>query len=560
MGRGGLVMPGPTLFLLLVLPPPLLSAGSFQHSGPDWKDLHRLTRDWGNLYRHLIQNEGTFQHLRGPAIWLQENKEKDKDSCQSTYDLYFILDMSGSINNNWMDIYALVEDLVKKFDNPKIRMSFITYSTQGHILMKLTSDKKEIQDGLNRLQNVVPTGNTYMQEGFKKANEQIEQANSGENKVPSMIIALTDGTLESISLQETKQQADRARKLGANVYCIGVKDYETEQLSEIADSSDHVFGVDQGFKALKNIIDPMRGKTALNEYELMISGRGFNNAKSKDEVICRFIFSDKKSIDKKAASVDDTTITCPGVRIEKPDEEVFIEVSLNNGINFICNNVSIISKNCMSSKVSEPDTEVITTLQTTQQPTTQASSSPLPPTSPQFIPYVNSSYFFMIIPGLLLFLLMLWCIWWMCCKKTVKELPPVQKSEREPEEVCHMQTCPTVIVPCGCQGGGIKRMEGKLDSLCDFVQRCNQMPLMWYTPRDMGRCVNFSLMKPYCGQLPCSPKICLHPSRECFRINSYCSRCQHPPTTCSRLPSRVLPHISPNSRSLCGATLSLQPP
>lgn len=86
-------MPGPTLFLLLVLPPPLLSAGSFQHSGPDWKDLHRLTRDWGNLYRHLIQNEGTFQHLRGPAIWLQENKEKDKDSCQSTYDLYFILDM-----------------------------------------------------------------------------------------------------------------------------------------------------------------------------------------------------------------------------------------------------------------------------------------------------------------------------------------------------------------------------------------------------------------------------------------------------------------------------------
>lgn len=31
-------------------------------------------------------------------------------------------------------------------------------------------------------------------------------ASSAENKVPSMIIALTDGTLESISLQETKQQ------------------------------------------------------------------------------------------------------------------------------------------------------------------------------------------------------------------------------------------------------------------------------------------------------------------------------------------------------------------
>ena len=60
-------MPGPTLFLLLVLPPPLLSLGSFQHSGPGWKDLHHLSLDWGKLYRHLIQNSGSFQHRQGPA-------------------------------------------------------------------------------------------------------------------------------------------------------------------------------------------------------------------------------------------------------------------------------------------------------------------------------------------------------------------------------------------------------------------------------------------------------------------------------------------------------------
>lgn len=86
-------MPGPTLFLLLVLPSPLLSLGSFQHSGPGWKDLHHLGLDWGKLYRHLIQNSESFQHLQGPRTWHRKSRSEDKNSCQSSFDLYFILDM-----------------------------------------------------------------------------------------------------------------------------------------------------------------------------------------------------------------------------------------------------------------------------------------------------------------------------------------------------------------------------------------------------------------------------------------------------------------------------------
>ncbi|XP_057386584.1 anthrax toxin receptor-like [Balaenoptera acutorostrata] len=578
MGSRGSGVPGPTLFLLLVLPPPLLSAGSFQHDGPGWKDLHHLSLDWGNLYRHLSQDAGTFHHLRGPSTWTRKSRAEDKNSCQSSFDLYFILDMSGSVNNNWMDIYTFVEDLVKKFDNPNLRMSFITYSTLGHTLMKLTSDRNEIRDGLSRLQNIVPSGATHMQEGFKKANEQIQQANSGENKVPSMIISLTDGTLEEAPFEMTKEEADKARKMGATVYCVGVKDFEEDQLLEIADSPRHVFGVDQGFKALKYIVEPLGTKSCIeitavepssvctgDENELMISGKGFNNAKKKDEVICRFKFSDKQFFDIKAKSVKDTSITCPGVKIEKPDQEVFVEVSLNNGVSVINNNVSITSKNCASTREGAPDDKSAPPAAppadppadppTAQQPPEEPPSSP----PPQFIPYVNPLYFSALIPALLLFLLVLWCIWWLCRRKTTKEPPPVQKPEREPEETCQM-SCPTVIVPCGCQGGGMKRMEGKLDTLCDFVQRCNQMSLMWCPPRDTGKCLNFALMKPHCGQLHCSPKVCLQPSRECFSVNSCCSRCQCPPPVCSRLPSRMQPLISPPARPRCGATLSLQPP
>lgn len=75
-----------------------------------------------------------------------------------------------------------------------------------------------------------------------------------------------------------------------------------------------------------------------------------------------------------------------------------------------------------------------------------------------------------------------------------------------------------------------------------------------------GRCFNFTLVRPPYRPVPCSPKICLPPSQACFPINGCYSRCQHPAAVCSRLPSRMLPLISPPTRAVCGTTLSLPPP
>ncbi|KAB1270888.1 hypothetical protein Cadr_000008994 [Camelus dromedarius] len=144
-------------------------------------------------------------------------------------------------------------------------------------------------------------------------------------------------------------------------------------------------------------------------------------------------------------------------------------------------------------------------------------------TTTAFVLYTNPLFLSWLIPALLLLMLLLWFICHLCCKKTVKEPPPTQERAKEPEETCPMQTCPTVIVPCGCQGGRMERME--------------------------GRCINVALMKPHCGQVPCGPKICVQPSRECFPIKNFCSRCQHPLSMCPRLPSRMLPLIHPPAPS-----------
>ncbi|XP_045639190.1 anthrax toxin receptor-like [Ursus americanus] len=540
MGSRSLGLPGPALFLLLVLPPPLLKARSFLHTIHASRDLNDPGQSRKSHHHHLQPHGKVLQPNSGPSRYSQETRAEESKTCQSELDLYFVLDKSGSVNNNWMDIYNMVEDLVKKFYNPKVRISFITYSTDGHTLMKITSDKNEIRENLAKLQNVVPSGATHMQEGLRKANEQIEQENAREKKAPVVILALTDGTLLPFPFEETKMEAEESRRLGATVYCIGVKDYRKDQLLDIADSPDHMFGVDNGFKGLRNIIGPLASKSCIDvtkvepssfcageNYELMVTGTGFNNAKHKDEVICRFIFSENKFFDKKATSVEETTMMCPGVTIDSPDQVVFVEVSLNNGLSFISNGANITSKNCVSARnapeapqVPVPDIPIPPVL-------------PPPPPSKTYMPDISPLCLALLLAALILIPLLMWCIWRYCFKRTVKEPPQVHIIQREPVGKC-IQTCPTMIIPCGCQGGGIRRIE--------------------------GRCFNFTLVRPPYRQVPCSPKICLPPSQACFPINGCYSRCQHPAAVCSRLPSRMLPLISPPTRAVCGTTLSLPPP
>nr|XP_055209053.1 anthrax toxin receptor-like isoform X2 [Gorilla gorilla gorilla]XP_055209054.1 anthrax toxin receptor-like isoform X2 [Gorilla gorilla gorilla] len=167
------------------------------------------------------------------------------------------------MNNNWIDLYMWVEERVARFQSPNIRMCFIAYSTNGETVLPLTSDKNRIKNSLDQLQKSVPEGHTFMQAGFRKAMQQIESFNSG-NKVPSMIIAMTNGELVAHAFQDTLREAQKARKLGANVYTLGVADYKLDQITAIADSPGHMFAVENGFKALRSTTDALTSKTCLD--------------------------------------------------------------------------------------------------------------------------------------------------------------------------------------------------------------------------------------------------------------------------------------------------------
>uniref|UniRef100_A0A2K6MX47 ANTXR cell adhesion molecule 2 n=2 Tax=Rhinopithecus TaxID=542827 RepID=A0A2K6MX47_RHIBE len=196
--------------------------------------------------------------LSGPGGLL---RAQEQPSCRRAFDLYFVLDKSGSVANNWIEIYNFVQQLAERFVSPEMRLSFIVFSSQATIILPLTGDRGKISKGLEDLKHVNPVGETYIHEGLKLANEQIQKA--GGLKTSSIIIALTDGKLDGLVPSYAEKEAKISRSLGASVYCVGVLDFEQAQLERIADSKEQVFPVKGGFQALKGIINSSNGIAAI---------------------------------------------------------------------------------------------------------------------------------------------------------------------------------------------------------------------------------------------------------------------------------------------------------
>uniref|UniRef100_A0A8C4W679 VWFA domain-containing protein n=1 Tax=Gopherus evgoodei TaxID=1825980 RepID=A0A8C4W679_9SAUR len=172
--------------------------------------------------------------------------------------------------------------------SPMLRMSFIVFSSRGTTIMKLTEDREAIRRGLEILQSEMPGGDTFMHEGFKRANEQIYHENYGGLRTASVIIALTDGELQEVQFY-----------------------YAEKELSTIADSIDHVFPVTGGFYALRGTIDSILKKSCIEilaaepssvcageSFQVVVRGNGFYHARNIDQVLCSFKINDTITISK----------------------------------------------------------------------------------------------------------------------------------------------------------------------------------------------------------------------------------------------------------------------
>eukprot|EP00073_Rattus_norvegicus_P053411 XP_017455795.1 PREDICTED: anthrax toxin receptor-like isoform X3 [Rattus norvegicus] len=260
---------------------------------------------------------------------------------------------------SWNDLYTSWEDLVEKYVNPKQHMSFILFDTRASIKTPLISERWKIRQELTKLDSQVLEGATNLQKGLEKANEQIQNVNSGATKRSSLIIAAVWGELTPQVLKESKDEADKARSMGAYVYCVGLNSSERQKLNEITDNEENVFILDGQSNRFHSIVDEIGTMACLElrtvefpcigeNRPVILRGYGFHNPKNSSEVICRFKFTNSTIIDESPIDKNSTVIFCPAPKLKQPGQTILVEVSLNRGREFLAHTIPVNTSNCVS--------------------------------------------------------------------------------------------------------------------------------------------------------------------------------------------------------------------
>ena len=168
-------------------------------------------------------------------------------------DLAFVLDDSGSVNNEeFDDVIKFVIYMIDAFPGISARgtrVGVVMFSTNAEI--SIAFDRYYLREqliaavkGLTRKR-----GKTFINTGLDKANELFTPARGSRNDASKVLVLMTDGK----SKGDVAPPAQRLREKDVRVIVVGVDNVDKKQLEQIAGVEENVFTVPT-FKGLEPVI------------------------------------------------------------------------------------------------------------------------------------------------------------------------------------------------------------------------------------------------------------------------------------------------------------------
>jgi uncharacterized protein YegL len=167
--------------------------------------------------------------------------------CQTSVDLVFLLDGSGSIGaNNFKKVKEFVKKVVDFFNIGKsgTHIGVVQYSTKAVTEFNLARyfTKSEMKNAVDRIP--YQSGWTYTAEALNHLSKNIFTRQAGmrtDAGIPKVLVLITDGKSQGDSVGPP---AEALKNIGINIFGIGVgSGISVSQLNEIASDpdSDYVF-------------------------------------------------------------------------------------------------------------------------------------------------------------------------------------------------------------------------------------------------------------------------------------------------------------------------------
>ncbi|XP_046849854.1 uncharacterized protein LOC124443411 [Xenia sp. Carnegie-2017] len=228
--------------------------------------------DWDNVVKNL-RNFYSNHNEQSRRDLVRRNNEADiieatLSKCNSSVDLVFLLDESGSVSRgNFQKSLDFVLNIIKSFPDERLsgeggsRFGLSTFSTPPYISHFHLNDYTTQSEYRTAIESVkYNSGWTYLGDALQNIltdqfteNRGLRPAVKG---VPRILIILTDGKATDSVLTPAKNIRDNE----ISIYAVGVGGYDIDELKEIASSDKHVFTLDT-FAQLKAIVSTITSST-----------------------------------------------------------------------------------------------------------------------------------------------------------------------------------------------------------------------------------------------------------------------------------------------------------